>query len=273
MGFMDNEPFRKFEGKRRGRRYPVVITITMLLLLMTRLLICLSFFFFAFLFFFSSSAISVRDIDETLMLALSMFIVVRKDHRQRFTVVSHRGSEHYNVAAMGFKNSVLHIQRKMDEFLRPYRHFARCYIDDIIIFFKTVEEHFDHLRTVFRLFALLKITLEPKKSFLEYPSVTLLGKKVDGFGLITTEERVAAIKEMRIPETLECRRSFFSWTYSPITIVLSNVEFNDAVAIYWHKESVSPPNIGRPNTGGPSSPSSSILSTGRVRRGFSPVTS
>ena len=134
--------------------------------------------------------------------------LVRRDHRQRFTVVSHRGSEHFNVAAMGFKNSVPYVQRKMDSFLRPYRHFARCYIDDIVIFSKSAEEHFEHLRTIFRLFARLKITLEPKKSYLGYPSVTLLGQKVDGFGLTTTEERVAAIKEMRFPETLEALETY-----------------------------------------------------------------
>lgn len=134
--------------------------------------------------------------------------LVRRDHRQRFTIVSHRGSEHFNVAAMGFKNSVPYVQRKMDGFLRPYRHFARCYIDDIVIFSRTAEEHFDHLRTIFALFVRLKITLEPKKSFLGYPSVTLLGQKVDGFGLTTTEERVAAIKEMRFPETLEALETY-----------------------------------------------------------------
>lgn len=134
--------------------------------------------------------------------------LVRRDHRQRFTIVSHRGSEHFNVAAMGFKNSVPYVQRKMDGFLRPYRHFARCYIDDIVIFSRTAEEHFQHLRTIFALFARLKVTLEPKKSFLGYPSVTLLGQKVDGFGLTTTEERVAAIKEMRFPESLEALETY-----------------------------------------------------------------
>ena len=39
--------------------------------------------------------------------------LVRRDHRQRFTVVSHRGSEHFNVAAMEFKNSMPYVQRKM----------------------------------------------------------------------------------------------------------------------------------------------------------------
>ena len=61
-----------------------------------------------------------------------------------------------NVAAMDFKNSVSYVQRRMDNFLRPYRHFARCYIDDIVVFSRSAEEHFEHLRTIFRLFARLR---------------------------------------------------------------------------------------------------------------------
>lgn len=48
-------------------------------------------------------------------------LLVRGDHIQRFTVTSHRGSQHFNVAIMGFKNSVPYIQRKIDPSPRPYR--------------------------------------------------------------------------------------------------------------------------------------------------------
>ena len=58
--------------------------------------------------------------------------LVKKEDRHKFTVISHCGAEHYNVAAMGFKGSVPYVQRKMDDFLRPHRHFARCYVDDTI---------------------------------------------------------------------------------------------------------------------------------------------
>lgn len=96
----------------------------------------------------------------------------------------------------------------MDDFLRPYRHFARYYIDNIVIFSKTAAKHFEHLRIIFRLFARLKITLEPKKSYLGYPSVTLLDQKINEFELTTTEERVAIIKELRFPETLKALKTY-----------------------------------------------------------------
>ena len=56
---------------------------------------------------------------------------MRKDHREKFTIVSHRGAEYFDVPALGFKNSVPYVQGKMDAFSRPYRHFARCYFDNV----------------------------------------------------------------------------------------------------------------------------------------------
>ena len=60
-----------------------------------------------------------------------------------------------------------------DKFLRLYHHFARYYINDIIIFFHIAKKHFQHSKTIFAFFARLKITLELKKSYLNYLSIIL----------------------------------------------------------------------------------------------------
>ena len=61
----------------------------------------------------------------------------------------------------------------MNEFLRLYRYFARCYIDNIVIFFRIAKEHFEHLRIIFAFFARFKITLESKKLYLNYLLIIL----------------------------------------------------------------------------------------------------
>ncbi len=80
-------------------------------------------------------------------------------------------------------NSPPYVQRQMDRILRPFRAFARGYMDDIVVFSHSLEDHLTHLGRVFALFQELGISLEPAKSFLGYPSVTLLGQRVDGLGL------------------------------------------------------------------------------------------
>ena len=128
---------------------------------------------------------------------------VKRSDRHKFTVISHRGQEQYNVAPMGYKNSPPYVQRQMDKRLRPYRQFARCFIDDIVIFSKTLEEHIEHLRRIFKLLSDLNVTLDGRKAFLGYPSVKLLGQKVDGFGMATAEDKLKAIQNLAQPTTLK----------------------------------------------------------------------
>lgn len=111
-------------------------------------------------------------------------------------MVSHRGQEQFNVAAMGFKNSPLYVQRQIDNLLRPHRQYARAYMDDIVIFFKTLEKHLHHLHTIFHLLDSKRVTLSLKKSFLDYLSVTLLEQKVNIFDLIASADKIAVIKNL-----------------------------------------------------------------------------
>ncbi|CZR65238.1 uncharacterized protein PAC_15138 [Phialocephala subalpina] len=104
--------------------------------------------------------------------------LVKEEHRDKFTVISHRGLERSKVALMSFKNSGAHAQRVMDSKLRPFHHFARAFIDDMVVFSKTKEKHLHHLRQIFELFVEMRLHLSPVKSFLGYPSVHLLGHRL-----------------------------------------------------------------------------------------------
>lgn len=128
--------------------------------------------------------------------------LVRRDHRYRLTVASHRGQETFNCALMGYRNSPAHAQRTIDRILRKHRAYARAYIDDIVIFSPTLEEHLVHLDAVFSELSHFNICLSPKKSFLAYPSVQLLGQRVDALGLATDVDKLKAIAQLAFPRTL-----------------------------------------------------------------------
>ena len=127
---------------------------------------------------------------------------VHPNDRHKLTVVTHRGQESFNVAVMGYKNSPAYVQRQIDRLLRELRHFARAYVDDVVVFSRTLEEHVNHLRQVFTLFEKYGISINPTKAFLGYPSVQLLGQKVDSFGLYTAEDKLKAISRIQFPSTL-----------------------------------------------------------------------
>jgi hypothetical protein len=79
-----------------------------------------------------------------------------------------------NVTIMEYKDSPPYVQRMMDTILRSHRQFARCYVDDIIIFFKTFEKYIEYLNTIFELFNRIGITFKNSKIYLDYPLFILL---------------------------------------------------------------------------------------------------
>ena len=52
------------------------------------------------------------------------------------------------VVPFGLKNAPPYFQRRMDEVLRGLP-FVQCYIDDIVIWSNTLEEHLQHLEQIF----------------------------------------------------------------------------------------------------------------------------
>lgn len=133
-------------------------------------------------------------------------------HRHRLTVVTHRGQESFNVAVMGYKNSPAYVQRQIDRILRLYRAFARAYVDDIIVFSKTAEEHAEHLRKIFDVLSANNISINPKKAFIGYPSVNLLGQRVNSLGLSTDEEKLKAIATLSFPTNLSKLETYLGLT-------------------------------------------------------------
>lgn len=123
-------------------------------------------------------------------------------HKNRMVVMSPRGLEVSNVCLMGFKNSPAFAQRFMDQTLFSYKDFCRAYIDDVVIFSDTEEEHLSDVDTILKHFEDIGLSLSAKKSFCGYTSIRLLGLKVDGFGIAITQDRTQAIQKLKFPHTL-----------------------------------------------------------------------
>lgn len=75
-----------------------------------------------------------------------------------------------------------------------------------------LSDHIDHLCKVFNLFRQNRVSLSPAKSYVGYPSVTLLGQYVDGLGMFTTKDKIAAITSLRFPQNLGDLEMFLGLT-------------------------------------------------------------
>ena len=119
-------------------------------------------------------------------------------------IVTHRGHEMFTVVPMGLSISVAHQQKYMDKLLAKFRwKIASCFIDDIIVYSDTFEDHLRDLDDVLSTLENAGLTLKPQKCLVGFHSVKVLGQIVDKYGLRTTRERAEAILNQRWPENLD----------------------------------------------------------------------
>ena len=122
---------------------------------------------------------------------------------------THRGLFQFKRLPFGLRNGPSIFQRVMQNILAPYLWiFCLVYIDDIVIYSKSYEEHISHLDQVLAAIEKAGITLSPKKCHLFYGSILLLGHKVSRLGLSTHAEKVKAIVELEWPKKLSQLQAF-----------------------------------------------------------------
>lgn len=122
---------------------------------------------------------------------------------------THRGLWQFKRMPFGYRNGPSVFQRVMQNVLAPYLWiFTLVYIDDIVIFSKTFEDHLLHLDRVFKAISKANITLSPPKCHFAYQSLILLGQKVSRLGLSTHKEKVDAILSIERPQNVADLQTF-----------------------------------------------------------------
>jgi hypothetical protein len=134
--------------------------------------------------------------------ALSGFtqLSLAKEDKEKTAFRTHRGLYQFKRMPFGLCNGPSIFQRVMHGILAPYLWiFTLVYIDDIVVFSKSYEEHLDHLDKVLSAVIEAHITLSPPKCHFLYLSILLLGQKVSRLGLSTHKEKVEAILTLTHP--------------------------------------------------------------------------
>ena len=100
-------------------------------------------------------------------------------------------------------NAPAHFQRTIDRILGSFRFdFALAFIDDIVIFSKSFDDHVKHVELVLDALLNAGMTLDEAKCHFCYKSIELLGHRVSRSGLSTQAEKVAAINALPFPRTI-----------------------------------------------------------------------
>ncbi|CAF3963140.1 unnamed protein product, partial [Rotaria sordida] len=172
-------------------------------------------------------------------------IPIREEDQPKTAFITPFGLFQFNVLPMGLKNSPPTFQKVMTDTLKTCRPFSLVYLDDIIVYSKSYEEHLDHLKQVFTALRDRNFVLNPPKCEILMHRINYLGHTIDKDTIKPMTEKIEAILNMKHPCTLTAANKFIgalSWyrkfipgfasTASPIHSV-TNLTRNNRRKFQW----------------------------------------
>ena len=112
----------------------------------------------------------------------------------------------------GATNAPATFQRLMHDCLEELNmNWCIVYLDDIIIFSDTKEEHLKRLEAVFQKLCAAGLKLKPSKCFFFREEIEYLGHVVSGKGISTNPKKIEAVSKWPTPRTVYDVRSFLGF--------------------------------------------------------------
>ena len=124
-----------------------------------------------------------------------------KEHRHITAFRTHKkGLLEFTRLPFGLRNGPAVFQRVMNKVLAKFLWlFVLVYIDDIVVYSQSFENHLQHLDSVLGAIAKANITLSPPKCHIGYQSLILLGQRVSRLGISTHQEKIDTVDAMKPP--------------------------------------------------------------------------
>ena len=135
-------------------------------------------------------------------------IRVKPEHVPRTAFQTKFGSFQFRVMPFGLTNAPATFQRTMNNLLSEYREFANVYIDDIVIFSRTLEEHLQHVRKVLQKLRGEKLYAKKKKCTFGASEIEFCGFLVNRTGIGSHPDKLRAVDEWPTPKSAKDVRSF-----------------------------------------------------------------
>ena len=135
-------------------------------------------------------------------------IPVEQHSRDFTTFLSPKGKYRFVRMPFGLKNAPSHFQRTIEKVLEPVADCAAVYIDDIIIYSSSWQDHITHLARVFDCFKLAGLTAKLSKCDFGKTQVQYLGHIIGSGQLAVPQHRVESLAKYKCPITKKTLRSF-----------------------------------------------------------------
>ena len=128
--------------------------------------------------------------------------------KEKTAFACHRGLFQFNTMLFGLTNAPAIFQQTMAIVLDGLGKFSVAYLDDILIFSETLEEHLVHIQRVFNRLREHSLQLKLKKCSFIKPETNYLGFVINESGIKPEACKVNVIKALPVPTTVKEVRSF-----------------------------------------------------------------
>ena len=178
-------------------------------------------------------------------------IVLQPSDCEKTAFNTHIGKYEFRVLPFGLTNAPAVFQHMMNNIFRPYLNkFVCVYLDDILVYSKTPEEHLQHLRIVLNILKQHGFKARPSKCEFFKPELKFLGHIVGATGMKPDPAKVATVQEWPIPRSVYDVRAFlglanyfrkymhgFAAIAAPLTDLLKGLDKQDKKGrlLRWNK--------------------------------------
>ena len=137
--------------------------------------------------------------------------------REKTAFITQQGLFEFCVMPFGLMNAPAVFQRLMQQVISSVNpmegpNFVSVYIDDLLVYSQTLEEHLVHLGKVMDKLREVNLKLKPSKCHFVRQSVEFLGHILTPKGLQPNPKQVAAVQEFPVPRNVSELRQFLGLT-------------------------------------------------------------
>ncbi|CAF2848289.1 unnamed protein product [Rotaria sp. Silwood2] len=136
-------------------------------------------------------------------------IPIAEDDKEKTAFVTPDGHYEFNVLPQGLMNAPASFQRVMNNLLATGRwDYAAIYLDDIVVFSHSLEEHQRHVDEVLSILSNAHFKVSPSKCQIAAPQIEFLGHIVTATTVQPKPEKLQAILDIQPPRTLSQANRF-----------------------------------------------------------------
>ncbi len=136
-------------------------------------------------------------------------ISVDEKDRHKTAFVTQRGLFEFNRMPFGLVTAPTTFQRAMDLVLSGLSYvICLCYLDDVIVFGRDFNEHYDRLKTVLERLRSHNLRVKLEKCTIAARQVSFLGHVVSESGITPDPAKIEAVKNITSPRNIKGVRSF-----------------------------------------------------------------